>query len=804
MGLAEVLVAGAVGGVIIAGSMKSLQLSLQSAQVVKSSLSESDLHHTIRQVLSSKQDCLSNFKPTGETIPSDPKQASSIGLYGADREWGVGEVVRFAKTFGNTDNTDDEALLKKGVAFKGDLSIVKMELKGQPPRPKDSTTKLDKKPALRTFVVYYKKEGMGGYSTLGGEPCDKDKLQGCYFNQCKVELRLDDSDTTGTNEAKCEGMCADYRSGGGGGSGNPDCYKVDNALDPGKTLVGCGGTKDSGGKYTTAIGYQSGKTNTADHNTFIGFQAGLQNTNRHNTFIGYKAGANSGAGFFNIFLGGNAGRQTTGNNNIFIGLSAVDEAVTGSHNIAIGNSIELGDTADSNTINIGNIIKAEEFEDTDKDSNTIKRGVIKVCDSTGNNCIKLSREALTCDDDEFFRGFDDNGEKICGPICPAQSQFYWKEENICHKCPRDSPFIQFPAVELEHCQVLGGLCCECPENSVYVLTGPNKNECIINCPSNLENIRGVCRCPWNKPYYYNEKCNKCALTKIKVNGRCKCPPDKPFFDPSDSQCKSCTGATPHYHSGQCNQCPENKVLSKGHCCPEATPHYHSGQCRKCPEDSVVSNNHCCPEATPHYHSGQCNKCHIDTPYRDVYNCYACSRWASSSVWNSRTKKCECPLDKPYKSGDGCYTCSLWKARAVWNSSTKKCECPTERPYETRLSCNTCHSRWASSSVWNSRTKKCECPADCPVKVSVGGYAECKNCDANGKCCFCGSHSQPINIGKCCPRPRIGFAVPYPTNYRTGPFKICCLPSETPTWVRYWGEINPGGYEEGMEYLLECR
>ena len=181
MGLAEVLVAGAVGGVIIAGSMKSLSLSLQSAQVVRSSLSESDLKHSLTQVLSNSKDCSANLKPTDASLPTP----NAIGLYGDDREKGRGEVVQLKKNVGDNDpadsttETNDILLLDKGVAFKGNLNIVKMELKGS--TATEDTNNPQKNKVTRTFVVYYSKVGMGSSSTLGGRGLHNIRHKGMLF-----------------------------------------------------------------------------------------------------------------------------------------------------------------------------------------------------------------------------------------------------------------------------------------------------------------------------------------------------------------------------------------------------------------------------------------------------------------------------------------------------------------------------------------------------------------------------------------------------------------------------------------------
>ena len=365
MGLAEVLVAGAVGGVIIAGSMKSLSLSLQSAQVVRSSLSESDLRHSLRQTLGNSDDCSKNLEPTAETLP-DPK---AIGLYGIKREWGRGEVVQLVKNAGTSTTSDDILLLEKGVDFKGDLEIVKMELKGSTDETDPNNPR--KNQITRTFVVYYSKVGMGSSSTLGGEACTASDLKGCYFSQCTVEYQLDDDADASTtpNTQVCNVVdCVNYGSGGSGGI-SPNCRKVND----GQTLVGCGGTNEITGSQNTAFGYQAGSANSEGQaNTFIGNQAGKRNTKGYqNVFLGAWTGYENTEGNDNSFFGAGAGgkntkggqntffgswtgyKNTEGNDNTFLGNGAGKENTTGSRNTFLGNQAGKKSTGHDNTF-VGN------------------------------------------------------------------------------------------------------------------------------------------------------------------------------------------------------------------------------------------------------------------------------------------------------------------------------------------------------------------------------------------------------------------------------------------------------------------
>ena len=390
MGLAEVLVAGAVGGVIIAGSMKSLSLSLQSAQVARSSFSESNLRHALSQVLSHEEDCKANLKPTGASLPT-PNNA--IGLYGDNREKGRGETVQLIKNAGTPDTADDTVLLEKGVAFGGDLNIVKMELKGSTATGDANDPK--KRLVTRTFVVYYKKENMGSFSTLAGEPCQAkagataENLAGCYFLQGTIAYQLEDK-ASNPKVISCSAM--DFGSGS-----QTTCYKVDAGAAPniiktyhannqpnhlwhrayiedvsrhnrGRTLIGCGVSKDVTevqASTTTAFGFEAGiNTSTSDNAIIITSQkdkfttANRPNMRKNmaglfNTFMGYQAGKANTQGMSNTFIGSFAGldntggilsnnERSTGSHNTFVGVRAGRANTTGYHNTFIGNGTGVG------------------------------------------------------------------------------------------------------------------------------------------------------------------------------------------------------------------------------------------------------------------------------------------------------------------------------------------------------------------------------------------------------------------------------------------------------------------------------
>ena len=169
--------AGALGSIIVAGSMKSLTLSLQTAQVARSALTELELKQVVAKTLRSGE-CGGNLTPTtklkaGTNPTTDPLK-------------GVGVVDKMS--------FEGQDLIEKGKDFKGDLRIVKLALKGNANQDPKGTT------VERVFVVYYKKNNLGVFSTVGGEDCTETNQAGCYHHQCRIQYGLspDDGDNTVT------------------------------------------------------------------------------------------------------------------------------------------------------------------------------------------------------------------------------------------------------------------------------------------------------------------------------------------------------------------------------------------------------------------------------------------------------------------------------------------------------------------------------------------------------------------------------------------------------------------------------
>ena len=330
----ELLIVAGVGSVVMAGTLKTLTISTQSAAVVRSSLSEQELRLSVSRALTEDQ-CKANFKPTASST------ADHSGLKGTDREKGVGDVTilrEFATdstglvTTPLTSPTGAVTLLKTGTAFKNDLDIVKMSIEGDI-TPFTDAKNPKKQAVTRTFSVYYKKKNLGDLNTLGGNVCTATDTTGCYFNHCSMKYGLQDQANPGVTTCQvmdCVGIA--------GGGGNVACYKVEQTGAQ-KTLVGCGGTQNITGAQTVAIGYGAGgSSTTGTKNTFLGWQAGNKTTTgANNTFLGYQAGVNHTTGHQNTFVGKGAGySNTSGSYNLFVGYNTGYKTTTGANNTFLG------------------------------------------------------------------------------------------------------------------------------------------------------------------------------------------------------------------------------------------------------------------------------------------------------------------------------------------------------------------------------------------------------------------------------------------------------------------------------------
>ena len=383
--LVELLVGAVVGTMLLSGSAKFVEMSLQSSNVAKAVLAESDFEQTIKQGLRSKG-C------NTDKAQADLKSAKLVAdskVPGSAPNDGIGALKPDFSLPGG---------IKKDGVFKGSIKVVKMELRNVDP--------VD--PTKRKFVVYYKKIGLGNLNAPDPDKCISTDVTGCFEQTCQVNY------DNNTNKKHCTGLVNCHPFVGGGSSGPPPCYKVDDDSTTGKTLVGCGGTKDITATGTTAIGYNAGQglASTGTGNTFLGVGAGFSTlSGQSNVFVGYGAGGENASGSNNTFIGQRAGYNNpdaTGGR--------------GSNNIAIGSGVKVGDLNKSNQINIGNIIKAEQKTDTEDSTKTY--GVLKVCKADGSDCITLGGTGICETPGEFIREIKEDGTIVCAPACSGGRRLF--------------------------------------------------------------------------------------------------------------------------------------------------------------------------------------------------------------------------------------------------------------------------------------------------------------------------------------------------------------------------------------------
>ena len=243
----------------------------------------------------------------------------------------------------------------------------------------------------------------------------------------------------------------------GAHAGEANTGNINNLLGSQNTFLGSyAGSKNTTGRDNTFVGTGAGWKNTSHNNTFLGAFAGNENTTaRDNTFIGRTAGWKNTTGSFNTFIGRSAGQRNTtpggntfigekaglnntiGRRNTFIGAGAGQgagpgglENIEGHNNIAIGGHVYLESSTGSHQINIGKIIKAGS-------------GFLKICDSTGSNCLKIKGPTFSCPDGQVLKGIKTDGTPECVRGCTPQTGFFFGKQKRSVTTARVTP----PAID---------------------------------------------------------------------------------------------------------------------------------------------------------------------------------------------------------------------------------------------------------------------------------------------------------------------------------------------------------------------
>ncbi len=168
--LLEVLITTGLASLIMGGTFKVLTLSTQSSQTQKLSTVEKELQTTLAKLLSDGSECRRNLNPAR--------------LQGETNQEGVGSVSSLVK-YNEAGSADDTELFRVQKLFNSRIEPVRMDLLREPgdedSDPKTGTVK-------RTFVLYYKKTGLGQLNTLGRGPCDASDTLPLLFYTMPVKL----------------------------------------------------------------------------------------------------------------------------------------------------------------------------------------------------------------------------------------------------------------------------------------------------------------------------------------------------------------------------------------------------------------------------------------------------------------------------------------------------------------------------------------------------------------------------------------------------------------------------------------
>ena len=164
LGIAEVLVVSGIGIIIGMGSLKSLEITVQVANQVKTELEEQALSAEIKNFFSDEAHCIATLKPA-RLAEDDRALQKGILLNSA------GTAL---KTIGN---------------FKPSfISIERVELLHEGS---------DKSYSKRTLAVLYKKLYVGGQNTLGGKACSVQDKSGCYHQTCILDYKCSNDECSG-------------------------------------------------------------------------------------------------------------------------------------------------------------------------------------------------------------------------------------------------------------------------------------------------------------------------------------------------------------------------------------------------------------------------------------------------------------------------------------------------------------------------------------------------------------------------------------------------------------------------------
>ena len=743
--LMEVLVVGALGSFILAGTLKTLSISVESAQIVRVSLANEALARAVGGVLNSPEECKENLKPgTGR-------------LTGSDSGNGKGDLTQLTK--------GDDVVLSTSTQnganiFKYSFDIIKMQLSGEGTLQKDSTDGDDAK--KRTFTVYYKKRGVGSLSTLGDLECSADSQLGCYFYQCDLSYELDSSNEVSV----CRSLTC---VSGGGGVGAEIAGQM---CELGEYLVGftAGGAKICVDMSCDCEDMGSHEATCRSNSWQLGLR-GVKRDSEGNMIPDCVQLPKVGEQ-----------RRACADGEFVEGYNANGEIICKEYTCS------------------GGMVKDEMDEKKCKcpdakpywDGSKCVESAIHSCPATApysynSRCVSSCPQALPVV----------GRNKVCqsctqvNPTTPYWNKRLKKCVSVCRYqgiIPRGGYYMD---VNNNDC-VLSDSCgageTGKPSSGCVTSCPPGSNGSCATCPpgaatiqvrvrtgSNSISIRNHCKiCPKYKPYPSGSTCvHSCSSTqaldpvkKICVEKHWGCPPDRPKVG-TNGQCEACPAGTywkfvPTTQDFGGSLSREEDYYKENYddhySCSSTCPsnqHKYDGRCVSgCPDDKpkVGANNVC--EACPTGHhwnriTKTCNNCSSPTPYWNTLSEKCVSTCPSGTTLNSTRKACvgnSCPIDKPYRSNYNCASSCGRNWRYVYNNTcVSSCpagsvairgqaggyfayicvpneECPDTTPYYSGSSCvSTCPS---DKRYKYNNTCVSTCPTD---KPKVGANNVCEAC-----------------------------------------------------------------------------
>ena len=619
--MAEILVASGLGIVVSMFAMKSLNITVQNAHIIKTDLEAQALSKNIQNFLSNEPNCKSLLKPANLAE-------------GDDR-----------------DNQKGLLLNSSGTALKqiGDFKLNLLSIEGL----KLMHEGVDKSYPKRTLAVFYKKPYLREQATLlSDEDCDpaNNKLLGCYLKTCVLDYKCSNDDCNGVDN-KCVPLschsgksevqsvsCAEEGPGfylesltaGGEKVCKPihpcqeneaylGVYKETETIPEGNEV---GDPKCMPLIVSSSLLCPEGQIVKRIKKTGELECTGLCGKNQRWDHTGNRCTCMPGSRLFNTIIPGGYVLKCLCDQGKEISNGECKCPIKGQVLRGWGQRRKCQCPYQGYIVN--NECRCAEGASLVPNSlYTTTRGHFKCqCDIEG----------------QYSPAITVNGVKTRQP-CRCR---YYRQviiNNRC-ECPRGATVV--------------GEYCECPAGQGIV------GRACQRCPEDAFIADGKCKCPRGGVVIGN-RC-ECPRGATVVDNRCQCP-EGSYIANNRCQCRY-SGQT--VIDGTC-RCPTGTTVVGNSCqCPDGTFRNNNGSCQCRYSGQILVNGTCqCPSNKPHFHSGGCRYCPFNKSYRYDNDCH------------------RCPKDKPYyykKSswGHGCWACpsgqTLEKNFGIGDPDKKIC-CP---------------------------------------------------------------------------------------------------------------------------------